>query len=114
MTDYEAMIAVPRPLRVAVGNTSMQTTVRGLGLIAALCCAHTVCAAGKPTQHIVRVDDHPIAVWSLSAARPQRSILLIHGRTWSAVPNFDLQLPAQDRSVMRSLTARGYAVYAID
>jgi pimeloyl-ACP methyl ester carboxylesterase len=97
----------------------MQTTLRAMrfyfaALIAALCCAPTGFAAERLAQHIVKVDDHPISVWSLSASRPKRAILLVHGRTWSAVPNFDLQMPKRNRSVMRSLTARGYAVYAVD
>jgi pimeloyl-ACP methyl ester carboxylesterase len=65
----------------------------------------------------VRVDGHPMTVWS---KRPPTevggSILLVHGRTWSARPNFDLRLPRGrgDASLMDALVARGYAVYALD
>lgn len=65
----------------------------------------------------VRVDGHPLTVWSkrpLTAARG--SILLVHGRTWSARPNFDLQVPGsrESASLMDALVARGYAAYALD
>jgi pimeloyl-ACP methyl ester carboxylesterase len=38
----------------------------------------------------------------------------VHGRTWSAVPDFDLQVPDGNRSVMQALANLGYATYAID
>ncbi len=65
----------------------------------------------------VRVDGHPMSVWS---KRPPTevagSILLLHGRTWSARPNFDLRVPDSqtNASLMDALVARGYAVYALD
>jgi pimeloyl-ACP methyl ester carboxylesterase len=42
------------------------------------------------------------------------AILLIHGRTWSSLPNFDLHVADSKRSVMDKLTAAGYAAYALD
>lgn len=65
----------------------------------------------------VRVDDHPLTVWSKRpASRPRGAILLVHGRTWSARPNFDLHVPGSrdNASLMDALAARGYAVYALD
>lgn len=65
----------------------------------------------------VRADGHPLTVWSKRPPTPARgSILLLHGRTWSARPNFDLQLPGgrTNSSLMDALVARGYAVYALD
>jgi alpha-beta hydrolase superfamily lysophospholipase len=41
-------------------------------------------------------------------------ILLLHGRTWSGLPNFDLQVPGEKRSLMDAFVARGYAAYALD
>jgi pimeloyl-ACP methyl ester carboxylesterase len=41
-------------------------------------------------------------------------VLLVHGRTWSSRPDFDLQVPNMQRSVMSSLAARGLATYAVD
>jgi pimeloyl-ACP methyl ester carboxylesterase len=39
---------------------------------------------------------------------------LVHGRTWSSIPDFDLQVPNDNRSVMQSLANLGYATYAVD
>lgn len=68
-------------------------------------------------HHEVRVEGHPLTVWSkrpISGARG--SILLVHGRTWSARPNFDLHVPGRgdNASLMDALVARGYAAYALD
>ena len=59
-------------------------------------------------------DGHPMAVWARRPAAPQAAVLLVHGRTWSSRPDFDLQVPGLERSVMRSLAARGVAAYAVD
>ncbi|MFY0540680.1 alpha/beta fold hydrolase [Nannocystis pusilla] len=42
------------------------------------------------------------------------AIVLVHGRTWSALPDFDLQVPGARVSLMDNLAAEGLAVYAID
>ena len=42
-------------------------------------------------RHAVVVDGHPFAVWSKTPAQPRAVMLLIHGRTWSTRPDFDLQ-----------------------
>ena len=63
----------------------------------------------------VRVDGHPLTVWSKRPpTRARGSILLVHGRTWSSRPNFDLAVPGLHVSLMDALVARGYAVYALD
>jgi pimeloyl-ACP methyl ester carboxylesterase len=41
-------------------------------------------------------------------------VLLIHGRTWSGRPDFDLQVPGEARSFMDALVAEGYAACALD
>jgi len=65
-------------------------------------------------QHTVKVDGHPINVWSKLAPEPWGAIVLLHGRTWSARPDFDLQVPGESRSTMDALVAEGMAVYAMD
>ncbi|HET7188530.1 MAG TPA: alpha/beta fold hydrolase [Gemmatimonadaceae bacterium] len=68
-------------------------------------------------RHEVRVEGHPLTVWSKRPTSPPRgSILLVHGRTWSARPNFDLHVPGSrdNASLMDALVARGYAAYALD
>ena len=62
----------------------------------------------------VQSDGHAIAVWARKPATPKGTILLVHGRTWSARPDFDLQVPGMQRSVMTSLVAQGFAAYALD
>ncbi|MBB4656766.1 pimeloyl-ACP methyl ester carboxylesterase [Xanthomonas sp. F14] len=66
----------------------------------------------------VRTDDgQTLAVWSRVPAQPRGTILLVHGRTWSALPNFDLQVadePRDARSVLAALAQAGYAAYAVD
>ncbi len=40
------------------------------------------------TRHTVIADGHPLAVWQKSAVQADEAILLVHGRTWSALPLF--------------------------
>jgi alpha-beta hydrolase superfamily lysophospholipase len=87
------------------------------GLMAALflsLTASTARAQAAPLKHIVTADGHPLALWEKRAANPKGTILLLHGRTWSALPDFDLQVPGEHRSLMDALVAHGYAVYALD
>jgi pimeloyl-ACP methyl ester carboxylesterase len=67
-----------------------------------------------PQRFTVTADGHPIAVWGRVPANPRKSVLLIHGRTWSSRPDFDLQVPGLKRSVMQSFADRGIAAYAVD
>ena len=85
------------------------------GLLVAVALAAQAQAARAPVRHDVAVDGHRIAVWEKSRggqARP--ALLLIHGRTWSSLPNFDLQVPGERRSMMDALADAGVAVYAMD
>ncbi len=68
-----------------------------------------------PLEHLtVTVDGHPLAVWARRPAQARGAILFVHGRTWSARPDFDLQVPGEPRSVLAAVAARGYAAYAVD
>ena len=69
---------------------------------------------GAPEHFTVQSDGHPIAVWARRPASPKGAVLLIHGRTWSSRPDFDLQVPGMQRSVLVSLAAQGFAAYAAD
>lgn len=66
------------------------------------------------TRHNVDADGHPIALWEKSPPEARGAMLLLHGRTWSALPNFDLQVPGEDLSLMDGLVEAGYAAFAID
>lgn len=65
-------------------------------------------------RHEVVVDGHPITVWAKVPPSPSGVLVLVHGRTWSARPDFDLQVPGESRSTMDALVAEGIASYAID
>lgn len=67
-----------------------------------------------PVQHVVPVDGHPISVWARVPADVRATVVLVHGRTWSSLPDFDLQVDGLNRSVMQSLADRGVAAYAVD
>jgi alpha-beta hydrolase superfamily lysophospholipase len=82
---------------------------------------HAAADAGGPaaTTTAARVavladDGHALALWSKAPPAPRGTILLLHGRTWSALPNFDLQVGGTPRSVMDAFAHAGYATYALD
>ncbi len=86
-----------------------------LMLIGFVSLLHCACAAPSALmQHTVSSDGHPITVWQKSAANAEEAVLLVHGRTWSALPDFDLQVVGEELSLMDGLVEHGYAVYAID
>lgn len=59
-------------------------------------------------------DGHALALWSRRPAAPKGAIVLLHGRTWSGAPDFDLEVPGKSRSLMKSLAEAGWAAYALD
>ena len=65
-------------------------------------------------KNTVNVDAQPLILWEKSAVNAEHAVLLVHGRTWSALPDFDLQVPGEELSLMDGLVEEGYAVYAID
>src|SRR5258705_4538999 len=71
-------------------------------------------APGGLERFSVPSDGHPMAVWARRPATPRGAILLVHGMTWSTRPDFDLQVPGLQRSVMTSLAAQGFAAYGVD
>ncbi len=91
-------------------------------LSALLICVFLVFACTSPStpgkaelkRHTVTADDHPIALWEKSASDATEAILLVHGRTWSALPDFDLQVEGENLSLMDGLVENGYVVYAVD
>jgi alpha-beta hydrolase superfamily lysophospholipase len=71
-------------------------------------------SARPPVKHNVVVDGHHLAVWEKKPAQPRAVIVLLHGRTWSSLPNFDLQVPGERRSFMDALVEAGLDVFAVD
>jgi len=83
--------------------------------VAAAVVAPTLAQRSTPPERFtVQSDGHPMAVWARRPAAPRGAVLLVHGRTWSSLPDFDLQVPGLERSVLTSVAARGFAAYAVD
>jgi pimeloyl-ACP methyl ester carboxylesterase len=71
-------------------------------------------AAPALQRFSIEVEGQPLTLWLKEPNERKGAILLVHGRTWSALPNFDLQGAGSERSVMSALAAAGYAAYALD
>lgn len=97
-------------------NRLVSAAAQGLTAVALVTGATAAAAqpVAPPAQFTVLAQGHPLAVWSRVPSSPRAAIVLVHGRTWSSRPDFDLQVPGLQRSVMVSLAARGLAVYAVD
>ena len=65
-------------------------------------------------QHTVQSNGHPMALWEKSVSNPKGHILLLHGRTWSALPDFDLQVEGESLSLMDGFNELGYSTWALD
>ena len=65
-------------------------------------------------QHKVLSAGYPMNLWEKSAHQAKGAVLFIHGRTWSSLPNFDLQVEGESLSFMDAMVQRGYAAYALD
>lgn len=77
--------------------------------------APALAAGPRPlVQLTVTADSHPLRVWARRAVRPKGAVLFVHGRTWSARPNFDLTTPSGSMSILQAFADRGFAAYAID
>ena len=64
--------------------------------------------------HKVEINGHTFAVYEKTAINPTEIILLVHGRTISSLPNFDLRIESKNVSLMDAFVAKGFVVYAID
>jgi len=90
---------------------------------------------GLIRHEVIADDSHPLRVYSRTSTstntnsnallstgnvnknHQQRSILLLHGRTWSSQPVFDLRTSPNDdaqQSTLQSLAELGFNVYAMD
>ena len=65
-------------------------------------------------RHNFDADGHPIAVWEKCPLESRGAIVLLHGRTWSSRPNFDLQVSGENVSLMDGLVEVGYTAFAVD
>jgi len=65
-------------------------------------------------KHTVISEGHPMTVWQKKPVNAKGVILFVHGRTWSGVPDFDLQVEGEDLSLMDGMVEQGFSTYAID
>ncbi len=65
-------------------------------------------------KHTVMSSGHPIALWEKKTVNPKGYILFVHGRTWSGIPDFDLQVEGEELSLMDGMVENGYTTYAVD
>ena len=73
-----------------------------------------IAESSSPIRHTVNSDGHPMALWEKSHAKTKGVILFVHGRTWSGLPDFDLQVDGEDLSLMDGMLDQGYSTYAVD
>jgi pimeloyl-ACP methyl ester carboxylesterase len=68
------------------------------------------------SKNIVKSNGHSMVLWHKQPANKSNSkqIILLHGRTWSALPDFDLQVAGEELSLMDNLTKLGFSVWALD
>ncbi|NNE66041.1 MAG: hypothetical protein HKN33_05690 [Pyrinomonadaceae bacterium] len=69
-------------------------------LFGIFCFYSVTISAAELRMHKVDADGHLIAVWEKSVRNPKGHILLHHGRTWSSLPDFDLQVEGEDLSLI--------------
>lgn len=70
--------------------------------------------AAEPIRHTIVADGHSLALWEKSAIKADKTILLLHGRTYSSLPDFDLRTKTENLSFMDELVERGFRVFALD
>ncbi len=84
----------------------------------AFACSFAPSADGVATveleQHEVTADGHPLVVWEKGRGEGDATVLLLHGRTWSTIPDFDLRVEGEDLSLMDGLNAEGLHTYGLD
>ena len=83
-------------------------------LVIFLACLSLSALGADLKKHTVMVDGHPMVVWEKTSEHSKAQILLLHGRTWSSLPDFDLQVKGEELSFMDGLNSLGYSVFALD
>ena len=95
---------------VHIGFKTLVSVAAVLLLMAPL----TVLRGAELVEHTVYSDGHPLTLWEKSVGNPKGYIILHHGRTWSSLPDFDLQVAGEDLSLMDGFNNAGYSVWALD
>ncbi len=100
-------------------NSAKASTLFSIALLASLVACASPGSGSNHTAmidrvHRIKVDGHELALREKRMGETRGAILLIHGRTWSAAPDFDLQVPGEQLSLMEALAQEGIATYALD
>jgi len=69
------------------------------------------------TKNMVMSNGHAMALWHKQPNKmvdESKQIILLHGRTWSSLPDFDLQVEGEKLSLMDNLVELGFSVWALD
>ena len=82
--------------------------------LATACMAVGAQSVSPPDRITLDAAGQQLTVWSRLPRQARAAVLLVHGRTWSARPAFDFESHSNDRSLLRSLVAAGFATYAVD
>jgi len=74
-------------------------------------------SASELKNNVVDSNGHPLTLWNkqpIGEYEKSKQILLLHGRTWSSLPDFDLQVKGEQLSLMDNLVSLGFNVWALD
>ena len=76
----------------------------------------TTVEAAELTKKRVDSNGHPLTLWYKQAENntSNKQIILLHGRTWSSLPDFDLHVEGEELSLMDNLVKLGFNVWALD
>lgn len=99
------------PARLATVSVALGVTLAGCGVTEGD--SSTATASPALESFEVSSDGHPLTVWARIPPEPGQVVLLLHGRTWSILPDFDLPTGGEP-SLMEFLAGEGVAVYGLD
>jgi pimeloyl-ACP methyl ester carboxylesterase len=98
----------------------LRVVLRNIGhlfIFSFLVCAPFLLHAVPLSQQIVESNGHEMSLWHKQpsgAFDHSKQIVLLHGRTWSSLPDFDLQVKGEKLSLMDNLVELGFSVWALD
>jgi len=110
--DPDRMRARTKRKRSSVGLVYLPAAL--LGLSCDVVPNPETVATAPLERHEVVADGHPLTVWEKAAEVGGATVLLLHGRTWSTLPDFDLQVEGEELSLMDGLNEEGLRTYGLD
>ena len=83
-------------------------------IVAIACMAASADEVPSPDRITVDAARQQLTVWSRRPKQASGTVVMVHGRTWSARPAFDFESHSRNLSLLRGLVAAGFAAYAVD